>query len=71
MSEIAFISTGDADKDQKIGERFALHESRMQENVCPNGCAQMVWDDAHNRHCPTCGFAGFSTKLFDMKAATA
>lgn len=71
MSEIAFVSTGDAAEDENLAERYRLHESRMQENICPNGCGPMNWIDAHNRDCQKCGFAGFSTKPFDMKAGQA
>jgi hypothetical protein len=69
--EIAFPSTGDAAEDQKIADNFHLHSARMAENICPNGCGQMNWIDPHNRTCPSCGFAGFSTRAYDMKAGNA
>lgn len=68
--EIAFISTGNAAEDDEVARRLRLHSERMAENYCPNGCVRMVWDDPHNRHCPVCGFAGFSTKPYDMNAGT-
>ena len=68
MAEFAFPSTGDAASDEEFAARFILHSQRMEKNICPNGCGQMNWIDAHNRECRTCGFQGFSTKPFDMEA---
>lgn len=67
----SFPSSGDPEQDEKTAQAFALHTARMQENVCPNGCATMVWIDAHNGECKVCGFAGFSTTPYDMKGAQA
>ena len=69
--EFSFPSTGDAERDEDIARQFVLHSERMQMNVCPNGCGQMTWIDAHNRECTGCGFQGFSTKPFDMEAGQA
>ncbi len=69
--EIAFVSTGNATEDQKIADNYRQSSARMAKNICPNGCGDMIWDDPHNRHCPWCEFAGFSTKPYDMKAGTA
>lgn len=64
--DIMFIPSGNPERDRENARRYELHTLRMALNVCPNGCAQMVWDDPHNRHCPTCNFTGFSTKPYDM-----
>lgn len=64
--EFNFPTTGDAVEDRKIADSFVLHCQRMAKNICPNGCAEMIWDDPHNRHCGICGFGGFSTRPFDM-----
>jgi rubrerythrin len=58
-SRMAIVSSGDAEKDQKDLIGAALHSARMDENICPNGCGQMIWDDAYNRHCPMCDFHGY------------
>ena len=57
---IAFVSTGDAAKDDAIAEEFILHEKRLIEGICPNGCGPMVNSDAHNRDCPVCKFHQWS-----------
>ena len=71
MSEYAFLSTGDEEKDLEIARRIDLHNNRMAQNICPNGCGQMIYDDPHNRHCPKCNFSVFSTTPFDQKAGIA
>lgn len=57
-SEIAFPSTGDPQQDAELLDRYELHDRRMKQNICPNGCGQMTITDAFNRDCPTCGFHG-------------
>ena len=69
--EISFPSTGNDADDEEFVRKFRLHSERMAENICPNGCGQMIWDDPHNRHCPICDFGGFSTKPYDMKTGNA
>lgn len=56
---IAIPTSGDAEKDQRDIEAFELHQERMDKNICPNGCAEMIFDDPHNRHCPVCNFHGW------------
>ena len=56
---MAIVSSGDPVKDQQQLLQAALHQSRMEQNICPNGCGQMVWDDPHTQHCDVCGFVGF------------
>jgi hypothetical protein len=58
-SRIAIRSSGDPEKDQRDLLDAALHQARMEENICPNGCGPMVWDDPHTRHCETCKFVGW------------
>ena len=64
-SQIAIISSGNSEKDQAEIMQAALHQSRMGENVCPNGCQQMIFLDVHTRKCEACGFVGFSNVAFD------
>jgi rubrerythrin len=58
-SRMAIPSSGDDAADQKALLDAALHQARMDENICPNGCGPMVWDDPNNRHCPVCNFHGW------------
>lgn len=64
---LAIPSSGNDAEDERRMRQFLLHHERMQQNICPNGCGTMNWIDAHNRQCAACGFAGFSTRAFDMK----
>jgi hypothetical protein len=56
---IAIPMSDDPEKDRRELEAAYLHQSRMEANICPNGCGPMVWDDPHNRHCPKCNFSGW------------
>ena len=62
-SPIAFVSSGNLAEDRKTVENYAKHESRIQDGICPNGCAQMVRAEAgddHNAECPVCKFGYYS-----------
>ena len=61
---MAIPSSGDPEKDQADIRDAAQHQARMEENICPNGCAAMIWDDPHTRHCPECGFVGWCNVAF-------
>ena len=65
MSRIAIPSSDDPEKDQAEIRDAAIHQARMEENICPNGCDSMVWDDPNTRHCPKCGFVGWCNVPFD------
>ena len=71
MSDFSFVSSGNPEEDDAQMQRFLLHTARMEANICPNGCGPMTFLDPHNRECPACRFAGFSTVPFDMKGGTA
>jgi hypothetical protein len=60
MSNFAFPSTGDAEQDRKLAEDFNRSQSRLDDNVCPNGCSRMVFDNPFERHCPVCSFSQYS-----------
>ena len=64
-ASVGIVTTGDPDKDAEIVDEFLIHEKRMIEGICPNGCAELVRDDAHSRHCPQCGFHGWSNVPWD------
>jgi len=63
-SRLAIPSSGDDAADQKALLDAALHQARMDENICPNGCGPMFWDDPHNRHCEVCNFHGWCNVAF-------
>ncbi len=56
---IAIESSGDPEKDREIIEAFIKHRERMEDGVCPNGCARLVRIDDHTRECPVCHFHGW------------
>ena len=64
-ARLAIPSSGDPEKDRAELLNAALHQARMAENCCPNGCGSMVWDDPYNRHCPACNFAAWCNLPFD------
>ena len=57
-------TSGDPQKDQEDLALVYLHNSRIEANICPNGCGPMVFDDPHNKHCEACGFAYFCSSPF-------
>lgn len=60
----AMPTSGDVELDAQRAEAFLIHEKRQIEGICPNGCAPMILDDPHNRHCPKCKFHGWSNVPF-------
>ena len=68
MSErnFAFASSGDPEEDERIAQRIELNNSRMEQNICPNGCGPMTFIDLHNRECPVCHFHGWQNTPIKM-----
>jgi len=62
MGSIGIISTGDADKDFRILKQAQLFNDRLDQGLCPNGCALLDWKTAHTADCPECRFH-YSTNL--------
>lgn len=60
MSNFAFPSSGNEEQDEAIAADIQRTEARLQDNVCPNGCALMIFDNPHERHCPVCNFSQWS-----------
>jgi hypothetical protein len=60
MSSVAFVSTGNAEEDRKIAEEYEVHDRRIAEGVCPNGCGPMnrTDKDGFDAQCPKCYFCG-------------
>lgn len=52
MSELSIISTGNEEVDQRRLAAAQLHEDRMNEGICPNGCAELEWETQHKGSCP-------------------
>lgn len=67
MSNVGFVSTGDAVKDQEIANQFHKHDRRIAEGMCSNGCGPMnrTDTDGYDAQCPKCYFcAGGNTPRF-------
>lgn len=55
-----FQSSGNAEQDEATAEDIIRTEARLEDNVCPNGCAQMNFLNDHERECPVCHFSQWS-----------
>lgn len=54
-SLVGFESSGNLAKDLETLRSYKKHNSRIEDGVCPNGCALMIIDG--NVHtCPSCHF---------------
>lgn len=61
-SAVAMPSSGDPVKDQQDIALHVKQTERMEDGVCPNGCAIMnrcPEDPDHTRICPVCNFVGW------------
>ena len=56
---LAVASSGDPEKDAEAIADHIRSSERMEDGVCPNGCAQLVQLDAFSRECPVCKFVGY------------
>jgi hypothetical protein len=61
----AFQSSGNEEQDEAIARDILRSESRLQDNICPNGCSTLVFDNDHERHCPVCHFSQWSNAPLD------
>lgn len=64
MSEFMFVSTGNAEQDAAIASRIRLTNARLEDGVCPNGCALLVKTAPNVRECPACQFSQVSNVPF-------
>jgi hypothetical protein len=62
MSEIGILSSGDPEKDRFELEKAKTYHERIDQGICANGCAFMIWETAHTAKCPECSFL-YSTNL--------
>lgn len=56
MSSIAIVSTGDDEKDRDELARAQTFSDRIDEGICPNGCAELEWSTPNKGECPVCHF---------------
>lgn len=66
MEEYAMPSTGDPEEDARALEAFKLHDARISEGMCPNGCGPMDQVSSCTQECAACGFV--SHRFFISKA---
>ena len=66
MAEFGFVSTGDAEKDEKLARDFLAHDGRIKAGCCPNGCGGMFEVDRWNAECLKCHFGYFSASGLDF-----
>lgn len=57
MSEVAFPSSGDPEKDREIAARWASTEARLEDGICPNGCARLERVVEDEVVCNVCKFS--------------
>jgi len=60
---IAFQSNHNLAEDIKTLRDYKRHTARIQDGICPNGCAALIVIDAHNSRCDVCGFHHQHTTL--------
>lgn len=53
---IGFVSSGNPIEDERIAEGIILHERRLAEGICANGCGPMTVTSRWDADCPKCGF---------------
>lgn len=56
MSDIAINSSGDDEKDALALLRLRNQFEQLEERICPNGCAKLVWENPYNANCSVCNF---------------
>ena len=59
----AIESTGDPDKDRELIEQIQRSDARIEDGVCPNGCALLVEVSDREWHCEVCGYTQYRTVL--------
>lgn len=62
-SPVVMVSVGNLAEDIKELRVYQKHHSRIQDGVCPNGCARLAEVDSNNSECPICHFSYYHTTL--------
>lgn len=66
---ISCESQGNLALDLAEAKRSLLSAARMDDGICPNGCARMIRYEPHDnftRTCPVCGFVGWQNTPIDF-----
>lgn len=63
--EFYFQTSGDAEEDARIAAMIRKTEAMLDEGMCPNGCAPLVWDDPYYHHCPKCAYGGWTSTPYN------
>lgn len=56
-----FQTTGNTKKDIELANRIKLHDARVAEGMCPNGCGPLTIIDDHSEDCKKCHFVHYTT----------
>ena len=57
---IQFVSTGNLLKNLEIVRSYLRQSSRIEDGVCPNGCAILETPEPGRSVCPVCKFEGYN-----------
>lgn len=64
MLGFVFPLSGDPEKDAETAAAMRRQDRNYSEGMCPNGCAPLVWADAHHSDCPVCKFHGWTNQPY-------
>ena len=53
---VAIPSTGNREEDLRQIDAFVVHEKRLAEGMCPNGCGPLEPVSRWDAECAECGF---------------
>lgn len=63
-AKVSIQISGHLAKDRKELMDYEKHESRIEDGICPNGCARLnIKDDGSVYECPACGYIQINTKI--------
>lgn len=54
--QIVFVSKGNLADDYRTLCIWQRHSSRLDDGICPNGCARLTETNETSASCPVCGF---------------
>ncbi len=64
--QIAVVSSGDPEKDQREIDEFMRSSSLIEKGMCPNGCGLMTPFGDYNMSCSSCNFSYFCNSKIDV-----
>jgi hypothetical protein len=56
MSGVSFESSGNPEEDRRTADRIASTEARLEDGICPNGCALLERVHENEVVCKVCEF---------------